>query len=113
MARYPNFDAEKKTDAYQGYAADAFSKERAAKWADPVGGYIHAMHTSRWGGYQSATAGRMCPMGTFSTSKASSPRPSALTWIEENRASRARFPENVRASCEHMIPKSGGNLIVY
>jgi len=51
MARYPNFDAAKKTDAYQGYSADAFSKERAAKWANPVGGYIHAMHTSRWGGY--------------------------------------------------------------
>ncbi|MEY4244104.1 MAG: hypothetical protein RLZZ245_1689 [Verrucomicrobiota bacterium] len=51
MARYPNFDATKKTDAYQGYAADAFSKERAAKWTDPVGGFIHAMHSSRWGGY--------------------------------------------------------------
>jgi hypothetical protein len=25
MARYPNFDASKKTDAYQGYSADAFS----------------------------------------------------------------------------------------
>ena len=51
MARYPNYDAAKKTDAYQGYSADAFSKERAAKWANPAGGYIHAMHTSRWGGY--------------------------------------------------------------
>ena len=40
MARYPNFDAAKKTDAYQGYSADAFSKERAAKWANPAGGYI-------------------------------------------------------------------------
>jgi hypothetical protein len=38
MARYPNFDASKKTAAYQGFAADAFSKERAAKWTDPVGG---------------------------------------------------------------------------
>ena len=51
MARYPNYDASKKTDAYQGYSADAFSKERAAKWANPAGGFIHAMHTSRWGGY--------------------------------------------------------------
>lgn len=58
MARYPNFDASKKTDAYQGYAADAFSKERAAKWADPVGGFIHAMHISRWGGYHYRITGK-------------------------------------------------------
>ena len=58
MARYPNFDAAKKTDAYQGYAADAFSKERAAKWADPVGGYIHAMHAQRWGGYHYRITGK-------------------------------------------------------
>ena len=58
MARYPNFDASKKTDAYQGYSADAFSKERAAKWANPVGGYIHAMHTSRWGGYHYRMTGK-------------------------------------------------------
>ncbi|MEP4684112.1 MAG: signaling protein, partial [Rhodopirellula bahusiensis] len=36
MARYPNFDPTKKTQAYQGHAADAFSKERAAKWSDPT-----------------------------------------------------------------------------
>ena len=58
MARYPNFDAAKKTAAYQGYSADAFSKERAVKWADPVGGYIHAMHTSRWGGYHYLITGK-------------------------------------------------------
>ena len=58
MARYPNFDASKKTDAYQGYSADAFSKERAAKWANPAGGYIHAMHTSRWGGYHYRMTGK-------------------------------------------------------
>ena len=58
MARYPNYNAAKKTDAYQGYAADAFSKKRAAKWADPVGGYIHAMHTSRWGGYHYRITGK-------------------------------------------------------
>ncbi|WP_419193873.1 signaling protein [Novipirellula herctigrandis] len=51
MARYPNYDASKKTEAYQGYASDAFSKQRAARWANPTGGYIHAMHRSRWGGY--------------------------------------------------------------
>ena len=58
MARYPNYDANKPTEAYQGFAADAFSKERAANWADPTGGYIHAMHRSRWGGYHYLITGK-------------------------------------------------------
>ncbi len=58
MARYPNYDASKKTDAYQGYAADAFSKERAAGWKNPKGGYIHAMHSKRWGGYHYRITGK-------------------------------------------------------
>ncbi|MGB7328639.1 MAG: right-handed parallel beta-helix repeat-containing protein, partial [Rubripirellula sp.] len=58
MARYPNFDASKTTEAYQGYSADAFAKERVAGWANPVGGYIHAMHRSRWGGYHYQITGK-------------------------------------------------------
>ena len=58
MARYPNYDANKKTAAYQGYAADAFSPERAARWSDPRGGYIHAMHSARWGGYHYRITGK-------------------------------------------------------
>ena len=58
MARYPNYDGSKKSAAYQGFAADAFSKERAANWADPTGGYIHAMHRARWGGYHYRITGK-------------------------------------------------------
>ena len=58
MARYPNYDQAKNTEPYQGFAADAFSKERAANWADPTGGYIHAMHRSRWGGYHYRITGK-------------------------------------------------------
>ena len=58
MARYPNYDGSKKSAAYQGFAADAFSKERAANWADPAGGFIHAMHRSRWGGYHYRITGK-------------------------------------------------------
>lgn len=58
MARYPNFDPDQKALPYQGYAADAFSKERAAGWADPTGGYIHAMHSRRWGGYSYRITGK-------------------------------------------------------
>ncbi len=58
MARYPNFDAARTTAAYQGFAADAFSKERSEKWRNPVGGYIHAMHSARWGGYHYRITGK-------------------------------------------------------
>ncbi|MDP4879015.1 MAG: hypothetical protein NWR36_03945, partial [Opitutales bacterium] len=58
MARYPNYDAAKKAEPYQGYAADAFSKKRAAVWADPTGGYIHAMHVKQWGGYHYLITGK-------------------------------------------------------
>ncbi|MBC8325074.1 MAG: PDZ domain-containing protein [Verrucomicrobia subdivision 3 bacterium] len=58
MARYPNYDASKKAEPYQGFAADAFSKERAANWANPTGGYIHAMHRAGWGGYHYLITGK-------------------------------------------------------
>ena len=58
MARYPNYNADRKSDAYQGFAADAFSKKRAAGWSNPKGGFIHAMHRSRWGGYHYIITGK-------------------------------------------------------
>jgi hypothetical protein len=56
MARYPNFDP--KAFPYNGAAADAFSPERAAHWKNPVGGYIHAMHSAQWGGYHYLITGK-------------------------------------------------------
>lgn len=58
MARYPNYDASKKAEPYQGFAADAFAKERAATWHNPTGGYIHAMHRAGWGGYHYQIIGK-------------------------------------------------------
>jgi len=40
LARYPNFDP--KAQYFDGFAADAVSRERAARWTDPTGGYFHA-----------------------------------------------------------------------
>jgi hypothetical protein len=48
LSRYPNFDA--KAKYFDGFAADAISEQRAARWADPAGGYYHAMHPAFWGG---------------------------------------------------------------
>ena len=47
MARYPNYDA--KAAQFNGSAADAIAPERVARWSEPTGGYIHAMHTALWG----------------------------------------------------------------
>ena len=56
MARYPNFDPQVRP--YGGYSADAFAPERAARWANPAGGYIHAMHRAHWGGYHFLITGK-------------------------------------------------------
>lgn len=56
MARYPDYDPEARP--YNGAAADAFSPERAARWADPAGGFIHAMHRAHWGGYHYRITGK-------------------------------------------------------
>jgi hypothetical protein len=49
LARYPNFDP--KAQYFDGFAPDAISKQRAARWADPSGGYYHAMHPALWGDF--------------------------------------------------------------
>jgi hypothetical protein len=49
LARYPNFDP--KAKYFDGFAADAISTQRAARWADPTGGYYHAMHPAFWGDF--------------------------------------------------------------
>ena len=56
MARYPNFNPSERI--FNGYAADAFSPERAAKWKDPTGGFIHALHRSEWGGMHYVITGK-------------------------------------------------------
>jgi PDZ domain len=49
LARYPNFDP--KAQYFDGFAADAISEQRAARWSNPVGGYYHAMHPALWGDF--------------------------------------------------------------
>lgn len=49
MARYPNYD--ENIPHFNGYSSDAISPERVNRWKNPAGGYIHAMHSSEWGGY--------------------------------------------------------------
>ena len=55
-ARYPDFDP--LASHYNGTAADAIAPERVANWANPSGGYIHALHRHEWGGYHWAITGK-------------------------------------------------------
>ncbi len=56
MARYPNYDSAAKY--YNGFAADALSRERINRWANPAGGYIHSLHRHEWGGFHSVIKGK-------------------------------------------------------
>ncbi|PLT46786.1 hypothetical protein B8V81_1010 [Paenibacillus pasadenensis] len=56
MARYPNYDEEIRI--MNGYAADSIRPERAARWRNPEGGYVHAMHSHLWGDYWYRIAGK-------------------------------------------------------
>ena len=56
MARYPNYDPNQRI--FNGCAADAISTERAARWANPAGGYIHAMHAHMWGDFHYRITGK-------------------------------------------------------
>lgn len=56
MARYPNFGPNERH--FNGWAKDAFSPARAAKWKDPTGGFIHALHSAEWGGMHYVITGK-------------------------------------------------------
>lgn len=56
MARYPNRNPD--VNIFEGYAPDAIAPERVARWMNPAGGYVHAMHSSEWGGYQYLIEGK-------------------------------------------------------
>ncbi|MBI2928231.1 MAG: right-handed parallel beta-helix repeat-containing protein, partial [Verrucomicrobia bacterium] len=56
LARYPNFDPNVRI--LNGYSKDAFGPDRAARWADPRGGFIHAMHAHLWGDFHYLITGK-------------------------------------------------------
>jgi hypothetical protein len=56
MARYPNYDP--RAQYYGGTAADAAEAGRAARWKDPAGGFLHAMHKHLWGDFHYRITGK-------------------------------------------------------
>lgn len=55
-ARYPNFDAN--AQVLGGYSADALLPARVARWKNPAGAVVQALHGSRWGGMQIPILGK-------------------------------------------------------
>jgi len=49
LARYPNYDSTARV--FNGTAEDAISPEKIAKWKNPAGGYLHALHQGEWGSF--------------------------------------------------------------
>ena len=62
MARYPNYDPS--AQYFDGASADALSPQRIKGWADPTGGYLHALHGSHWGSQDYRILGKN-PDGTL------------------------------------------------
>lgn len=54
-ARYPNLDP---ANPGFGGAPDATSPERVARWHDPAGAVLHALHGNQWGGVQTPILGK-------------------------------------------------------
>lgn len=85
LARYPNY-----TDGaiFNGTAEDAIAPWRIKNWKNPVGGFIHAMHSGQWGDMHYLISGKkgdsLIYEGGFQNN-----RPSPLH-------TRYRFVENIR-----------------
>ncbi|HAM72100.1 MAG TPA: peptide-binding protein, partial [Verrucomicrobiales bacterium] len=56
LARYPNRDP--RAEYLEGFAADCISPARVARWADPAGGFLHAMHVHLWGDFHYRILGK-------------------------------------------------------
>jgi hypothetical protein len=74
MARFPNREFGEGLNVFDCWklehggkpdpARDPLAKERVARWNDPAGGYLHALHPALWGGIHWRVTGRK-PDGTL------------------------------------------------
>lgn len=84
LARYPNFDPLARY--LGGTSADALSSERIRRWANPAGGYVHALQKSLWGSLHYEIAGKT-PAGDLNLSGGwqidrDQPRSTELLFVE-------------------------------
>ena len=87
LARYPDYDPAK--SPFGGVSAGATSAERVARWSNPDGAVLHALHGSRWGDVHVPILGKN-PDGTLRFGSAVGNNRAAPPSVNE------RFVENVR-----------------
>jgi len=108
MARYPNFDPNERI--YNGFAPDAISLQRSSNWADPRGGFIHAMHSAEWGGFHFLITGKKEDGTVAYEGGWQNNRPAGMH-------SRFRFVENIFEELdspgEWFLDKNSDNLFFY
>lgn len=77
LARYPNYDPA--ALRFNGTSEDSTSPERIARWANPEGGYLHAMHPYDWGDFhwriKAAVAGALELEGGWQNNRPAEPSP--------------------------------------
>lgn len=56
MARYPKYNPSIRI--FGGFSKDVTSPQKAKEWQNPVGAYIHAMHSHNWGGFSYEVTGK-------------------------------------------------------
>lgn len=107
MARYPNYDP--RAAIFHGTASDADGEARAAGWADPAGGYMHALHDRMWGGmhfrFLGKEGGKLKMEGGWQNNRPSGPH------------RQYRFVENIveelDAPGEWYLDRKSGTLYLY
>lgn len=85
LARYPDWTPDV---LFNGTSAEALSKDRVAKWKHPEGGYIHSMHSGKWGSKHYVITGRIRDSLTYvGGNQVSRPSPihKQLTFVENIR----------------------------
>ncbi|HEV2437785.1 MAG TPA: PDZ domain-containing protein [Verrucomicrobiae bacterium] len=78
LARYPNYDPTAKY--FDGFTSAADIKRRAARWADPAGGYAYAMQSSLWGDFTWRITGKdangdLTKVGGWQNNRGGGPNP--------------------------------------
>ncbi|QEC52771.1 parallel beta helix pectate lyase-like protein [Anseongella ginsenosidimutans] len=56
LARYPDY--QENVLPFNGWAPDAAAPSRSKHWKNPAGGYVHALHSGRWGGFHYRILGK-------------------------------------------------------
>ncbi|GAA2353356.1 OmpL47-type beta-barrel domain-containing protein [Nonomuraea africana] len=105
LARYPNVDA--KVAVLDGYAADAISPARVARWKNPTTALVRGLHQGEWGG------------NSFKVTGVAADGAPVLQWVGDNNRGSGLHPEKrmvenvleeLDAPGEWFYDKSAGRL---